>query len=70
MNNEKTNHEIYRDELLADPELKAKYFLSREKIKLEMLLETLRMQVMEDKSRRTILGQITKISNRVSQFYL
>lgn len=70
MNEEKTNHENFRDELLKNPELKAKYFLAREKIKLEMMLETLRNQVIEEKSRKTILGQISKITNRISQFYL
>ena len=70
MIDENTNHEKYRDELLLNPEYKAKYILSREKIKLEMMLETLRTQVIEEKSRKSILGQITKISNRVSQIYL
>ena len=67
---EKTNHEKYRDELLSTPELQTKYNLAREKAKLEMMLETLRSQVVEEKSRKAILSQITKISNRISQLYL
>ena len=70
MIDENTNHEKYRDELLSNPEYKANYLLSREKTKFEMMLETLRVQVIEEKSRKSILGQITKISNRISQVYL
>lgn len=70
MVDERTNHEKYRDELLLNPELKAKFILSRERIKLEMMLETLRLQVIEEKSRKSILGQITKITKRVTQIYL
>ncbi|MFC2131749.1 hypothetical protein ACFLSQ_09970 [Bacteroidota bacterium] len=66
----KTNHEKFKDELLSNPEMKAKYLLSRERIKLEMMLENLRQQVIQEKNRKVILGQITKISNRVAQFYL
>ncbi|MBM2814965.1 MAG: hypothetical protein HW421_1727 [Ignavibacteria bacterium] len=67
---ENTNYEIYRDELLSNSEFRAKYLLARERIKLEMMLENLRFQVIEEKSRKSILCQITKISNRVAQFYL
>jgi hypothetical protein len=67
---ERTNYEKYRDELLSNPEYKARYVLAREKIKLEMMLETLRLQIIEEKSRKSILSQITKITNRVSRIYL
>jgi hypothetical protein len=70
MTDNRTNYEKLRDDILTEPELKAKYILSKERIKLEMMLETLRLQVMEDKSRKSILSQITKISNRVAQITL
>jgi hypothetical protein len=70
MTNEKTNHQIFRDELLKDPDMKAKYVLAREKVKLEMMLENLRNQVIEEKSRKAILTQITKISKHISAIYL
>jgi len=70
MVNEITNHEKYKSELLSDPESRAKYILSREKIKLEMMLENLKIQVIENRSQKAILGQITRISNRISQIYL
>ncbi|OGU15454.1 MAG: hypothetical protein A2X61_07755 [Ignavibacteria bacterium GWB2_35_12] len=70
MKENKTNHEKFRDELLSNTEIKEKYLIAREKIKLEMMLETLKYQIIEEKSRKSILSQITKISNRVSQIYL
>jgi len=65
-----TNHEKYKQELLSNPEMQAKYLLAKEKVHLEMMLETLKEQVRESKSRKTILGQITKISNRISGIHL
>jgi len=63
----KTNYEAYRDELLSNPEIKAKYDIEREKIKFEMMIETLREQVIRESSRKTILSQITKIYKEVSR---
>jgi len=63
-------YEEYRDKLLATPEAKAKYLIAKERVKLEMMLETLRTQIIEEKERKTILRQLSKISLRVSQMYL
>ena len=67
MNTERTNYEVYRDELLSNPEIKAKYDIEREKIKVDMMFETLREQVIKESSRKTILSQITKIYHEVSR---
>jgi hypothetical protein len=70
MDNEIKNHEKFSNELLSDPEIRAKYILAREKVKLEMMLENLKTQVIEKRSQKTILGQITRISNSITQIYL
>jgi hypothetical protein len=70
MEPEKTNHEIYRDELLNDPDLKAKYDKEMEKFKLELLLEKLRSQVIADRSKKTLIGQINKIVKTLNQIYM
>ncbi len=67
MDSVKTNYESYRDELLSNPEIKAKYDVEREKKKFEMMIETLRDQVIRESSRKTILSQITKIYKEVSK---
>jgi hypothetical protein len=66
----KTNFDKYKEDLLSNPENINKYNIAREKIKLEMMLETLRTQVIEDRNRSAILGQITKISNRVENIFI
>jgi hypothetical protein len=66
----KTNFDKYKEDLLSNPENINKYNIAREKIKLEMMLETLRTQVIEDRNRSAILGQITKISNRVEHIFI
>ena len=67
MNTEKTNYEKYREELLSIPENKAKYDFAREKIKFEMMIETLREQVIQERSQKAILGQITRIYNQITR---
>ena len=63
MENTKTNYKQYHDQLLSNEEVKSQYDTVREKIKIEMMLETLKEQVLHDGGRKAILSQITKINN-------
>jgi hypothetical protein len=70
MTNEITNHEIFRDELLKVPGMKAKFALARVKVKFDLMLYNLRNQVIAEKRRKAVLKQITNISKNISAIYL
>ncbi len=65
-----TNFDQYLQTQLEDPEFRAHYSLAREKARLEMLVETLKQHVEEEKSRSTILRDVKRIEQHLSRISL
>ena len=55
-------HEQYLAKQLENPEFRARYALTREKVHLETMLETLREHIEMQVDKRTLLSDVRKIS--------
>ncbi len=66
----KTNYEKYRDEKLDNPEFRAKYFLAKEKINLDLMIESIREGLEQEKESKVIKRRLNKLSKYVSQLSL
>ena len=62
-----TRHEQYLAKQLEDPEFRARYALAREKVRLEMMLETLREHIEMQVDRKTLLSDVRKISKHLQK---
>ncbi len=62
-----TLHERYLAKQLENPEFRAKYALAREKVRLEMMLETLRGHIEMQVDRKTLLSDVRKISRHLQK---
>lgn len=62
-----TLHKKYLARQLEDPEFRARYALAREKVRLEMMLETLREHIEMQVDRKTLLSDVRKISKHLQK---
>jgi len=68
MENIETNYDKYRAQLLKEPENMEKYNLARERVKIDMMLEVLREQIIEEVEKPKLLRQISKIRKNIAEF--
>ena len=66
----KTNAEVYLEEKMKDPEFRAIYALSKEKVHIEFMLEKLIEDIDKDTDKKKIMRQARKIVNQVSKIGL
>ena len=66
----KTEYEKYRDQMLENPEFKAKYLLAKEKLNLEMLLDSIAQAVDNKSSYQTMKRRISKLRKHIASLGL
>lgn len=64
---ESTLHEQYLAKQLENPEFRAQYALAREKVRLEIMLGTLREHIEMQADKRTLLSDVRKISKHLQK---
>jgi hypothetical protein len=64
-NTKPTLHEEYLSKQLEDPDFRARYALAREKVHLEVMLETLREHIEMQADKKTLISDVRKISKRL-----
>jgi len=62
-----TQYEKYRDERLQDPVLKAKYLIAKEKLKLELLLDSIDEAITKRSSLTTIKRRTAKLRKHIEE---
>lgn len=65
-----TNFEKYRDTLLSDSSNKNNYDLARERIRIDMMLEKLKEQVLEEEEKDKIIEQISMIRKDLTKNFI
>jgi len=65
-----TNYEKYRNSKLADPEFRAKYVLAKEKINLEIMIDSIKEGIEQEKAPQIIKRRLNKLSRYVTQLSL
>lgn len=66
----KTNYEIYRDEMLKDPDFRVKYLLAKEKLNLELMIDSIDEAVAKSSSSQTMKRRISKLRRYVASLSL
>jgi hypothetical protein len=66
----KTNYETLKEELLQDPVMQAKYILAKEKLNLELMLDSVKQSLTEGKQLNVIMRRINKMSNYINKIAL
>jgi len=66
----KTNAEIYLKVKMKDPEFRAQYALSKEKVHLEFVLEKLIEDINKDIDKNIIVKEVEEIVNYVNKIGL
>jgi hypothetical protein len=66
----KTIHDEYLEQQMKNPEFRAYYALSREKIRLECMLEDLLHQLKKDIDKKTIMKNVRKINSYITKIAL
>jgi hypothetical protein len=66
MENFETNYNKYKAQFLKEPENLERYNLARERVKIDMMLEILREQIIEEVEKPKLLRQISKIRKNIS----
>ncbi len=61
----KTNYEEYRDKQLENPEFRLKYLLAKEKLNLELLLDSINDAVEKQSSTQTLKRRIIKMRKQI-----
>jgi len=61
----KTNYEEYRDKQLENPEFRLKYLLAKEKLNLELLLDSINDAVEKQSSPQTLKRRIIKMRKHI-----
>ncbi len=61
----KTNYEEYRDKQLENPEFRFKYLLAKEKLNLELLLDSINDAVEKQSSTQTLKRRIIKMRKHI-----
>ncbi len=61
----KTNYEEYRDKQLENPEFRLKYLLAKEKLNLELLLDSINDAVEKQSSAQTLKRRIIKMRKHI-----
>lgn len=65
-----TEFEKYREKLLEEPEMKLKYLLAKEKINLELMLDSINEAVEKQSSYSTIHRRLAKLRKHISALSL
>ena len=63
----KTNYETYRDEKLDNPEFRAKYAFAREKLNIELMIDSIKEGLGEEKEPKIIKRRLNKLAKYVTQ---
>ncbi|MBM2813745.1 MAG: hypothetical protein HW421_507 [Ignavibacteria bacterium] len=66
----KTNYEKLRDNKMKDPEFRVKYLFAKEKLDLELMLDSIKESVNQKKSPNTIIRRINKLSRHIHNINL
>lgn len=61
----KTNYEEYRDKQLENPEFRLRYLLAKEKLNLELLLDSINDAVEKQSSPQTLKRRIIKMRKHI-----
>jgi polyhydroxyalkanoate synthesis regulator phasin len=65
-----TEYEIYRDELLKNPEFKIKYLLAKEKLNIELIIDSIDEAINKKSSLQTMKRRISKLRKHVAAMNL
>lgn len=61
----KTNFEELRDNKMLDPEFRVKYAFAKEKLEIDLMLDSIKESVNQKKSPITIIRRIDKLSKHI-----
>ncbi len=65
-----TNYEKYRNELLKNPEFQVKYYLAKEKLNIELMLDSIDEAITQKSSILTMKRRVSKLRNYISTLNL
>ncbi len=65
-----TEYEKYREQLLDNPEMKVKYFLAKEKLNLDLIIDSIDEAVEKQSSYQTIQRRVTKLRKHIASLSL
>ncbi|MFH1050114.1 MAG: hypothetical protein V1779_04180 [bacterium] len=66
----KTNYEKYRDEKMSKPEFQVKYAFAKEKLNLELLIDSIKDSLEQEKEPKIIKQRLNKLARYVTQLSL
>jgi hypothetical protein len=66
----KTNYEEYRDKELENPEFRAKYILAKEKLQLELMVDTVKESILQKKDEKIIIRNLNRLSRYIGRIAL
>jgi hypothetical protein len=64
----KTNYEEYFESKMQDPEFKVQYLLAKEKLDMELMIDSIKEGIKQNKSQNTIFRRINKLSKHIHNF--
>ncbi len=65
-----TNYEQYRNEMMQDPEFKAKYYLAKEKLNIELMIDSIEDAIDKNESQLTMKRRVAKLKKHVATLSL
>jgi hypothetical protein len=65
-----TNYEKYRNELLKNPEFQVKYYLAKEKLNIELMLDSIDEAINQKSSILTMKRRVSKLRNYITTLSL
>lgn len=66
----KTNYEKYRDEKMSKPEFQVKYAFAKEKLNLELMIDSIKESLEQEKETKIIKRRLNKLARYVTQLSL
>ncbi|OGU18095.1 MAG: hypothetical protein A2X61_02950 [Ignavibacteria bacterium GWB2_35_12] len=66
----KTNYEEYRDKMLDNPEFKAMYILAKEKLQMELMIDSIKESILQKKDEKIIMRHLNKLSRHIGKIAL
>jgi polyhydroxyalkanoate synthesis regulator phasin len=66
----KTEYEKYKEALLESPEIKAKYLIAKEKLDIELMLDSIDEAIDNQSSYQTIKRRISKLRKHIAAISL
>ena len=66
----KSELEMYKDDKMLNPEFRAKYFLAKEKLNIELMIDSIDIAIEKKNSYITMKRRVNKLRNHISTLSL